>query len=140
MNDLLNVSSEMTMTSREIADLVELRHDNVKRTIEKMDFDKIISHPQFEDGIKSANGVTEKVYIICKRDTYIIVSQLSSSFIGSLFDRWIELEAQQNSPKTTSEALRLAADLAEKNEEYDRKRKAFFNRKFDDCLRLSGGF
>ena len=36
MNDLTNISNEMTMGSREIAELCEKRHPDVKRDIEKM--------------------------------------------------------------------------------------------------------
>jgi phage regulator Rha-like protein len=35
--------------SREIAELVEKRHDNVKRTIESLADQGIIVHPQIED-------------------------------------------------------------------------------------------
>ena len=93
-----------TMTSREIADLVESRHDDVKRSIERLYTEilhedgtvkkpAVISKPPMADGAKSANGVTEKVYLICKRDTYIIVAQLSPTFTARLVDRWQELES-----------------------------------------------
>lgn len=117
-NHILIQNTAVTMTSREIADLVELRHDNVKRSIGKLVFDQIISHPQIEDGIKSANGVTEAVYILCKRDTYVIVAQLSPAFTARLVDRWQELESVQQAlsfaiPTTLSGALRLAAEQAD---------------------------
>lgn len=118
MNEIVNVSkSSASMTSREIADLVELRHDNVKRSIEKLFDDHIISYPHFEYGIKAANGVAEKHYVICKRDTYVIVAQLSPAFTARLVDRWQELESSVVKsfviPTTLSGALRLAAEQAE---------------------------
>lgn len=93
-----------TMTSREIADLVESRHDDVKRSIERLYTEilhedgtvkkpAVISKPPMADGAKSANGVTEKVYLIGKRDTYVIVAQLSPTFTARLVDRWQELES-----------------------------------------------
>lgn len=71
------------------------------------------------DGIKSANGVSEKHYLISKRDSYIIVAQLSPEFTARLVDRWQELEQgnQFSIPKTLPDALRLAADLADKVQE-----------------------
>ena len=54
-------NSEQSMTSLEIVELVEKRHDNVKRTIESLVNANIFSNPQVEDGIKSANGVIPKV-------------------------------------------------------------------------------
>ena len=50
-----------------------------------------------------------------KRDSIVVVAQLSPEFTARLVDRWRELEeAAVNIPKTLPEALRLAADLAEK--------------------------
>lgn len=125
MNNLIVSNIQATMSSREIADLVESRHDDVKRSIERLSttsFNEdgsvkkqaVISKPPMADGIKSANGVTEKVYLINKRDSYVIVAQLSPAFTAKLVDRWQELENQQI-PQTLPEALRLAADLAERN-------------------------
>ena len=114
-------NSEQSMTSLEIAELVEKRHDNVKRTIENLVNANIISNPQIEDGIKSANGVIPKVYVFTgekgKRDSIIVVAQLCPEFTARLVDRWAELEKQASSkqfqiPQTLSEALQLAADQA----------------------------
>lgn len=88
----------LTMTSKEMADLTEKRHDNVKRTIDTLANQGVISHPQIEDGEKSANGVVEKLYRIGKRDSYIIVAQLSPEFTARLVDRWQQLEAEAADP------------------------------------------
>lgn len=110
--------SAPTMTSQEIASLVNSRHDSVKRTIERLAESGSISKPPLVDGEKSANGVITQVYQIGKRDSYVIVAQLSPEFTAALVDRWQELEAKQqapqfNIPQTLPEALRLAADLAD---------------------------
>lgn len=83
-----------TMTSREIAAVVEKRHDNVKRTIEMLASKGAISSPQTED-FKNINNVAGTEYLVCKRDSYVIVAQLSPEFTARLVDRWQELEAQQ---------------------------------------------
>jgi phage antirepressor YoqD-like protein len=80
------------MTSREIAELVEKRHDNVKRTIDTLAESSVISRPQIEDGDKAGNGVVEKLYLVGKRDSFVIVAQLSPEFTGRVVDRWMELE------------------------------------------------
>lgn len=85
-------NQEPTMTSREIAELLESRHDHVKTSIERLVKSGVISQPAMKDGEKSANGVVEKLYVICKRDTYVIVAQLSPAFTARLVDRWQELE------------------------------------------------
>lgn len=94
----LITTNKMTMTSKEIAELVEKRHDNIKRTIETLANSGVISYPQIEDGAKSANGVIEKIYVFTgvqgKRDSIIVVAQLSPQFTARLVDRWSELESK----------------------------------------------
>ncbi len=104
-----------TMSSREMADLTEKRHDSVKRSIETLIEKGVISQPQIVDGPKAANGVIEKLYLIEKRDSFVVVAQLSPEFTARIVDRWQELEAQQGFqvPSTLSGALRLAAEQAE---------------------------
>ena len=106
-------NSEQSMTSLEIAELVEKRHDNVKRTIESLVKANIISNPQIEDGIKSANGVIPKVYVFTggkgKRDSIIVVAQLCPEFTARLVDRWAELEGK-NRELTKMEILQMALE------------------------------
>ena len=73
------------------------------------------THPQ--------NGQIYHEYHINKRDTYVIVAQLSPAFTARLVDRWQELESQQavRLPQTFAEALRLAAEQAEIIESQDKQ-------------------
>ena len=80
-----------TMSSLEIADLVESRHDNVKRTIERLAEKKVIQLPPMEE-VKNNKGQTVSCYMIGKRDSYVVVAQLSPEFTARLVDRWQELE------------------------------------------------
>ena len=110
-------SSVLTMSSREIADLVESRHDSVKRTIERLQDKGLIQlTPMVE--VKNHLGQVVTEYQLIKRDTYVVVAQLSPEFTARLVDRWQELENQQmpQIPQTLSEAFRLAADQAEQIE------------------------
>lgn len=110
-------SSALTMSSREIADLVESRHDSVKRTIERLQDKGLIQlTPMVE--VKNHLGQVVTEYQLIKRDSYVVVAQLSPEFTARLVDRWQELENQQmpQIPQTLSEALRLAADQAEQIE------------------------
>lgn len=110
-------SSVLTMSSREIADLVESRHDSVKRTIERLQDKGLIQlTPMVE--VKNHLGQVVTEYQLIKRDSYVVVAQLSPEFTARLVDRWQELESKQmpQIPQTLSEALRLAADQAEQIE------------------------
>ncbi|WP_455154540.1 phage antirepressor KilAC domain-containing protein [Cupriavidus campinensis] len=121
MNELIKAGDAMRMTSQEIAELVEKRHDNVKRTIEALANQGVIARPQIED-MREAGGnnrtYTTQQYVFTgergKRDSIVVVAQLSPEFTARLVDRWQELEDGTAAlPKTLPEALRLAADLAD---------------------------
>jgi phage antirepressor YoqD-like protein len=121
MNVLTNAAP--TMSSYEIAMLLrqsedeELRHDNVKRTIERLALRGVMTLPPLEEVSNPGPGPkTIKVYRVGKRDSYVVVAQLSPEFTARLVDRWQELEAAIAAPRvpqTYAEALRLAADQAE---------------------------
>lgn len=115
--EIMIAGQEQKMTSREMAELTEKRHDSVKRTIDLLYDKRLISHPQIVDGEKAANNTIEKIYLIKKRDSYVVVAQLSPEFTARLVDRWQELEAgaapQFQVPTTLAGALRLAAEQAE---------------------------
>lgn len=96
------VGAGTTMTSREIAALVESRHDKVKQSIDRLVDRGVISKPPLGDGDKSGNGVVETLYLVSKRDSYIIVAQLSPEFTARLVDRWQELESRTPAPAALS--------------------------------------
>lgn len=108
---LANVDQPLTMSSREIAEIVNSRHDNVKRTMETLENKALITFTQSEE---KGNGRPAIVYHVNKRNSYIVVAQLSPEFTAALVDRWQELENAQKPalPQTFSEALQLAADQA----------------------------
>ncbi len=69
------------MSSWEIADLIESRHGNVKRTMERLADGGVISFTPMEE--TSHTGVGSRlveVYNVCKWDGYVVVAQLSHEF------------------------------------------------------------
>ncbi|WP_186122304.1 phage antirepressor KilAC domain-containing protein [Burkholderia gladioli] len=117
----LIASTELTMSSREIAELVESRHDNVKVTIERLVARGVITSPAMQEKATAGRPVVE--YLVGKRDSYVIVAQLSPEFTARLVDRWQELEERSagSLPKTFADALRLAADQQERLEAQQRQ-------------------
>lgn len=86
------------MTSLDISELVKSRHDKVKRSIDRLSSDNehrpaIIQRPPLGE-VKNHLGQSVSVYLISKRDSYVIVAQLSPEFTAALVDRWQELENQ----------------------------------------------
>lgn len=120
MADLILSSKggEPTMGHREIADLVNSRPDNVKTAIERLARRGVIQLPALQE-VKNHLGQNVSEYQVGKRDSYVIVAQLSPEFTARLVDRWQELESQQHPriPQSMHEALRLAADALEQNEQ-----------------------
>ncbi|EFO0655373.1 DNA-binding protein [Escherichia coli] len=105
-----------SMTSIEIAELVGKRHDNVKRTIETLAKGGVIVRPQIEVFEKINNlGLRRSVeaYVFegeqGKRDSIIVVAQLSPEFTARLVDRWRELEEQVRQPLTEIEMIAAMA-------------------------------
>lgn len=86
--------SHVTMSSLDISVLVGKRHDNVKRTIETLIERGVITSPQIEE--KPTAGRPTIIYKFegeqGKRDSIVVVAQLSPEFTARLVDRWQELE------------------------------------------------
>lgn len=108
-------NAPLTMTSSEIGELVESRHDNVKIAIERLAARGVIQLPAMQE-VKNHLGQTVSVYQLEKRDSYVVVAQLSPEFTARLVDRWQELEAQQATalPATYLDALRAHLASEEK--------------------------
>ncbi|EFE3510266.1 phage antirepressor KilAC domain-containing protein [Escherichia coli] len=128
MNELIN-SNAIKMTSIEIAELVGSRHDKVKQSIERLAVRGVIRNPPmvvFEKINKLGLLRGVEAYVFegeqGKRDSIIVVAQLSPEFTARLVDRWRELEgATAKIPQTFSEALRLAADLEDQKAELEKQ-------------------
>lgn len=110
MSKIEIITNCLTMSSIEISELVESRHDNVKVTIERLAERGVIRLPAMQVSEKINNlGLKQKIsyYAVNKRDSYIIVAQLSPEFTARLVDRWQELESsnQKKLPSNYIEAL-----------------------------------
>lgn len=133
------INTAPTMSSLEIAELVEVRHDSVRRTIERLAEKGVITLPPLVEVSNPGPGPkTISVYRVGKRDSYVIVAQLSPQFTARLVDRWQELEEQRADPVAmlndpaamrglllgyTERVIELegqVADMAPRVEAYDR--------------------
>lgn len=96
MTDLMlqENSQPLTMSSREIARLVESRHPDVVRAIERLMEKGAIGGYTPTAYTHEQNGQRYTEYLIGKRDSYVVVAQLSPAFTAKLVDRWQELEEQ----------------------------------------------
>jgi phage regulator Rha-like protein len=94
MNDLTNFSSEMTMTTVEIAELCNKRHDNVMRVANQLAGKGIITSPQIEELFTVNNGakLPRSIFRLNKTESLNLVANLSPEFTARVIDRWQELE------------------------------------------------
>lgn len=93
---LAKITPNATMSSREMAVVTEKRHDSVKRTMESLRDKAIISFTQsVETSHDGAGSRPVEVYLVNKRDSYIVVAQLSPMHTARIVDRWQELEEKQ---------------------------------------------
>lgn len=118
---ILNINnSPLTMTSQEIADLTERRHDNVMRDIRTM-----LAELHGEGGVLSfedthtnhQNGQSYPIYRLPKRETLILVSGYKLTLRAAIIDRWQQLEQQAANPFLTMDRaglLRVALESEEK--------------------------
>ena len=93
MKDL--VLNQVTMTSREIADLTGKRHDNVMQVISSLITAQILT-PEIQESIFKHRGNEYKQWVLNKRDSLVLVARLSPEFTAAVVDRWQELEQNLN--------------------------------------------
>lgn len=82
-----------TMSSREIADLVEARHNDVVATIERL-FSKNLLRSSRKSRREATGGRPIEVYDLIERDTHLVVAGYSDEHRARVIDRWQELEAK----------------------------------------------
>ncbi len=143
----LNTNTTLTMSSREIAELTGKRHDNVMADIRNMldslnlmspEFSGIMEVPMPRGGTRSV-----EVFNLPKDLTITLVSGYNVKMRYAITKRWMELEEQAKGaatrvPQSFPEALRLAAELAEKNEQLALENKEMAPKAvvFDNCMAL----
>lgn len=103
----LNPANNLTMSSREIADLTGKRHDNVMADIKKMLTDLNLTSPDFLGHLPDGYQRPQPVYFLPKRETLILISGYNIELRARIIDRWQELEdgVSSQTPKTYIEAL-----------------------------------
>lgn len=114
------IGAVRTMTSREIAELVNSAHDSVLKTTRRLIAEGVVfgnetlyTHPQ--------NGQQYPEILMDFRNSLVVASGYSSELRARVIDRWQELEAGAAPalPRTFAEALRLAAEQAEQIEQQE---------------------
>ena len=111
---LLNTSSEMTMTLKEITDMLKVRHNDAMQTVVTM-----AKSPDFGELRKSRSSYKNNfgatlpldTYALNKRQSIAVAARLNTSLLMSIIDRWQELEDAQRAPAAATKPL---ADMTKK--------------------------
>ena len=115
----LIANTEMTMGTREIAELLGKQHSNIKISAQRLAASGVIGTLATQEFPHNGNIYEE--YRLNKRDSLILVAQNCPEFTAQIVDRWQELESQQGPqiPQTYAAALleagRLALEVEQKN-------------------------
>lgn len=110
-------SSAITMSSREIAELVGSKHEAVRKSAQRLAADRILTSPLAMSDYEH-RGNTYWEYRFEKRDCLVLVARLSPAFTAQVIDRWqeLELKAQEVKPLTHLETARLLVSSLEQIE------------------------
>ena len=96
MNMLQTISNtnndELTMGTREIAEMLGKQHSNIKVSAERLVKSGVILTLATQEFYYNGNTYTE--YRLGKRDSLVLVAQNCPEFTASIVDRWQELEQQ----------------------------------------------
>ncbi|WP_455480989.1 phage antirepressor KilAC domain-containing protein [Bartonella sp. B12(2025)] len=95
----VNGATVQTMSSREIAELCDKRHDHVMRDIRQM-LGELYSEgglPKFGGTYLDKQGKPQNCYHLPKRECLILVS--GTTLRAKIVDRWQELEKQVSAPQ-----------------------------------------
>ena len=95
MQQIIETNKPATMSSREIAGLVEARHNDVVATIERL-FEKGLLRSSRKSRQEATGGRPVEVYDLIERDTYLVISGYSDDVRARVIDRWQELEQKQS--------------------------------------------
>lgn len=105
--NILATNQPLTMSTREIASLLNKNHSDIKRSANRLSDAGILTKPLAESEFEH-RGNTYTEYLLEKRDCLILVAQNSPEFTAAIVDRWQELESQSK-PMTQLEIMAQSA-------------------------------
>ena len=109
MNQLIAMTNEMTMSTKEISDLTGKRHDNVMADARKMLGE--IGSPEISGGYLDKQDRTQPCLMLSKDETMCLVAGYSTELRFRIVKRWRELEeAQKPVELSRIEILQMALE------------------------------
>lgn len=126
--ELSNLRRDDTMTSLQIAEITGMRHADVMRAIRNMEgaWVKINQRNFALVEYRDAKGEMRPMFVLTKTECLYVATKFNDEARAKLVIRWEELERERQAggfrvPQNLAEALRLAADQAERAEAQQRQ-------------------
>ncbi|OQS41128.1 phage antirepressor KilAC domain-containing protein [Chromobacterium haemolyticum] len=94
----MSAGQPMTMSSREIADLCDKRHDHVMRDIRNMLSDLKITDPKFGGSYQDSTGRALPCFNLDKELSMTLVAGYNVVLRNRIIKRWMELEQKAQQP------------------------------------------
>lgn len=108
--------NQVTMSSRQIADLTNKEHKNVKRDCEIMFTELELDALSFERIYLDGMNRQQVEYSLDRELVQTLITGYNIKLRHAVVQRLNELESKQSIPQNYAQAMRLAADLYEQNE------------------------
>lgn len=100
---LVNLNLEdprvVAMTSREIARVLDSRHDNVKVTVDRLVAKGVIDKPAMQEYLDAQGRSGQTEYVLNKRSSIIVAAQLSPEYTAKIVDKLDELDKENKALK-----------------------------------------
>lgn len=109
----------VTMSSREIAKLMGVTHNEVKRMVKSLETAQRLSSP-VTGHLYEREGEMREEFLLNKRDSLLTVARISPAYTAEMLDRWQEREKDISLPDFTNPAAAARAWA----EQYEKRQRA----------------
>lgn len=124
--NLVSQNLPITMSSEELAELLQLRHDNVRQAIRNLESQGVVT---FTESSVKGSGRPKQVMHLDKRNSMVVAAKLNDKLLAAVVDRWIELEEKPaQKPMTTLEMIAgMASSMVEVERQQAQQAQALVN-------------
>ena len=112
LKNLVIANAAMTMTLKEITDLLNVEHNKAMNKVEKMAEDPEFGTVAKTSTVYNDKGQTIQTYQLDKRQSIAVASRLNTALLMRIIDRWQELENQSKPAMPTTYIAALEALVA----------------------------
>ena len=112
LKNLVIANATLTMTLKEITDLLNVEHNKAMNKVEKMAEDPEFGTVAKTSTVYNDKGQTIQTYQLNKRQSIAVASRLNTALLMRIIDRWQELENQSKPAMPTTYIAALEALVA----------------------------